>query len=220
MNPHSLFLPHLVLNDTTVAEPVARAADVRSILKTDEASSPNLAIQIEVDIDPPPHQPNDPSDAELEKLGLPTHHVHYSTGTAKTHGNRPPKLSSPQGSESAIRPSNPDDDEDPSNSFIEPPRALPSISGAKKPNLTLPKNKLPLQFPPTLKDQGDVEEYKDKVYEIDAFCNLECGVEGECFMTRNDKNIIKKRCLCPHGKYGEKCALGKFLATFVYSQGF
>ncbi|XP_059078305.1 pikachurin-like [Tigriopus californicus] len=205
----------LMLNDTTVAEPEAKAADVRSILKTDEASSPNLAIQIEVDIDPPPHQPNDPSDAELEKLGLPTHHVHYSTGTAEAHGSR--QLSSlPQGSQSPIRPSKLDDDEDPSHSFIEPPRVLPSISGARNPpNLTRPKSKL--LPPPTKADQGDVEEYKDKVYEIDAFCNLECGVEGECFMTRNEKNIIKKRCLCPHGKYGEKCALDRYISSPRFS---
>ena len=41
-----------------------------------------MSIQIEVDIDPPPRGPNDPSDEELERLGLPTHHVHYSAQSA------------------------------------------------------------------------------------------------------------------------------------------
>ncbi len=32
-----------------------------------------------MDIDPPPRGPDDPSDQQLERLGLPTHHVHFST---------------------------------------------------------------------------------------------------------------------------------------------
>lgn len=32
-----------------------------------------------MDIDPPPHKASDPSDEELQRLGLPTHHVHYSS---------------------------------------------------------------------------------------------------------------------------------------------
>eukprot|EP00095_Tigriopus_kingsejongensis_P003764 snap_masked-scaffold965_size75845-processed-gene-0.0 protein:Tk03764 transcript:snap_masked-scaffold965_size75845-processed-gene-0.0-mRNA-1 annotation:"PREDICTED: pikachurin" len=168
-----------------------------------------VAIQIEVDIDPPPHQPNDPSDAELEKLGLPTHHVHYSTRTA------PGESGSPQpGSESVIRPITSDEAEP--NLAPDPPRALPSLSGVaawpahSEPKLNQPsgsRNQLP-------EADGD---YKDKVYEIDAFCNLECGVEGECFMTRDDKNVIKKRCLCPHGKYGEKCALDRYISSPRFS---
>ena len=52
-------------------------------------------------------------------------------------------------------------------------------------------------------------EYRDRVYEIDAFCNLDCGFEGECLMERETGGSIKKRCLCPHGKFGEKCSMGK-----------
>ena len=64
-----------------------------------------------------------------------------------------------------------------------------------------------------------------QLYEIDALCNLDCGVEGECYMTREaagrtgsdvtgdgaaaGSDVIRKRCLCPHGKYGERCALGE-----------
>ena len=52
-------------------------------------------------------------------------------------------------------------------------------------------------------------EYRDKVYEIDAFCNLECGAEGECLMERKGEDSVQKRCLCPHGKFGEKCSNGE-----------
>ena len=51
-----------------------------------DVSSPDnsgLSIAIEVDIDPPPRGPDDPSDEELEKLGLPTHHVHYKAKVRK-----------------------------------------------------------------------------------------------------------------------------------------
>ncbi len=64
------------------------------------------------------------------------------------------------------------------------------------------------------------DSYEDRVYGIDAFCNLDCGADGECLMEREDGtagggNVVRKRCLCPHGKYGEKCALGElFLVWF------
>ncbi len=42
-------------------------------------ADPPVSVHIEVDIDPPPRGPSDPSDEELRRLGLPTHHVHFST---------------------------------------------------------------------------------------------------------------------------------------------
>ena len=59
------------------------------------------------------------------------------------------------------------------------------------------------------------------MYGIDAFCNLDCGADGECLMEREDgtggggNNVVRKRCLCPHGKYGEKCALGELFLVFL-----
>ena len=41
---------------------------------------PSIAIQIEVDIEPPLQQDQKLSDEQLIKLGLPTHHVHYRAG--------------------------------------------------------------------------------------------------------------------------------------------
>ncbi len=43
------------------------------------SSSSSISVHIEVDIDPPPRGPGDPDDRQLERLGLPTHHVHFST---------------------------------------------------------------------------------------------------------------------------------------------
>jgi hypothetical protein len=40
-----------------------------------------LAVQIEVDIDPPPS--GGLTDEKLEKLGLPTHHVHFTAASAQ-----------------------------------------------------------------------------------------------------------------------------------------
>ena len=55
------------------------------------------------------------------------------------------------------------------------------------------------------------------MYEIDAFCNLECGAEGECLMERKGEDSVQKRCLCPHGKFGEKCSNGERVKHFPFS---
>ena len=39
-------------------------------------------LQIEVDIDPP-HSSSGLSDAKLEELGLPTHHVHFTAASSQ-----------------------------------------------------------------------------------------------------------------------------------------
>ena len=56
------------------------------------------------------------------------------------------------------------------------------------------------------------ESYSDRVFEVDAFCNLDCGLEGgQCFMERQtETGDIKKRCLCPAGKTGHGCSTGKY----------
>ncbi len=89
---------------------------------------------------------------------------------------------------------------------IDPPRALP-VKGqddGKKDDA----------------DDADGNEYLDLVYNIDAFCNLDCGADGECFMQRegHEGNVVRKRCLCPHGKYGERCKLGELLSRKVLSR--
>ena len=46
-------------------------------------SEPNIAIQIEVDIEPPEEEANGLSKEQLEKLGLPSHHIHYKEGVGQ-----------------------------------------------------------------------------------------------------------------------------------------
>jgi hypothetical protein len=62
------------------------------------------------------------------------------------------------------------------------------------------------------------ESYSDRVFEVDAFCNLDCGLNGgQCFMERQvDTGDIKKRCLCPAGKTGQGCSSGKTKITFSH----
>ena len=55
-----------------------------------ESREPSIAIQIEVDIEPPLHQDQDLSEEQLHKLGLPTHHVHYWAGQPAHQADRQP----------------------------------------------------------------------------------------------------------------------------------
>lgn len=212
-----------MLNETTTTPTSTTSTLVLAAGSTSTSNSDeNLSIQIEVDIDPPPRRPDDPSDEELERLGLPTHHVHYSASAAATTaakmkdddtgnknlkaggpGNRLVRLSASERLELFAEEGEDltDGGGDRYESFsanydaalneVEPPRALPDREEAAA--------DLPHQ---------DELEYRDRVYEIDAFCNLDCGFEGECFMERESGGDIKKRCLCPHGKFGEKCSMG------------
>ena len=121
---------------------------------------------------------------------------------------------------------------------IEPPRALPSRIVNNIPSGQHKNGDLSDRFPHTmkldlmndntknLKTKDDTEndnlmKYNSEEYESNS-CDLDCGVEGgSCFMEKehhykNDRNFnendwvkIKKRCLCPLGKQGTKCEMGK-----------
>jgi hypothetical protein len=88
----------------------------------------------------------------------------------------------------------------------EPPRALPLRSGEQQQH-----------------HNGDLSDriphsevtMEDKMFSLEAFCNLECGDDGgTCLMEDAETDSIKKRCLCPLGKTGERCAFGK-LTTYI-----
>ena len=85
---------------------------------------------------------------------------------------------------------------------MEPPRALPD---QQEPQTEAGSD-----------GDGGEDGYRDRMYDLEVLCNLDCGVEGECFMTREDGGI-KKRCLCPHGKFGERCSLGRKCLTYQTS---
>ena len=121
---------------------------------------------------------------------------------------------------------------------IEPPRALPSRIVNNIPSGHHKNGDLSDRFPHTmkldlmndnsknLKTNDDTEnnnfiKYNSEEDESNS-CDLDCGVDGgSCFMEKehhykNDRNFnendwvkIKKRCLCPLGKQGTKCEMGK-----------
>ncbi len=82
---------------------------------------------------------------------------------------------------------------------FEPPRALPSKEQHKNGDLS---DRMP---PP------DEVNFEDKIYTLEAMCDLDCGSEGKCLLEKLEKDSLRKRCLCPMGKTGEKCAFGKLL---------
>ena len=58
--------------------------------------------------------------------------------------------------------------------------------------------------------------FEDKIYTLEAMCDLDCGVRGQCLLEKLEKDSLRKRCLCPVGKTGEKCAFGKPSQGLLY----
>ena len=197
-------------------------------------SSP-INIHIEVDIDPPKDQHLSPE--ELQRLGLPPNHVHYINKNVDTPHVE--ELLAP--SDIKVTYSETDTEEDPSpelpekllhqdleteayenyqnynealfgssgSASPEPPRALPSKEGF----VPLPHH-----------HNGDISDrvppsavtYEDKLYSLEAMCDLHCGL-GSCLLEKLEEDSLRKRCLCPMGKTGEKCAFGKLIFSPLLS---
>ena len=56
--------------------------------------------------------------------------------------------------------------------------------------------------------------FEDKIYTLEAMCDLDCGGRGTCLLEKLEKDSLRKRCLCPVGKTGEKCAFGECKILF------
>ena len=201
-------------------------------------SSP-INIHIEVDIDPPKDQQK-LSPEELQRLGLPPNHVHYEN-INKPHVE---ELLAPSDIKVTYSETEEFEPEEPqaaglkdriieteayenyqnynevifgnaiegSESSPEPPRALPSKEGLL----------------PQMHHNGDISDrvppsevtYEDKLFSLEAMCDLNCG-PGSCLLERLEEDSLRKRCLCPMGKTGEKCAFGKNIAacsSMIFSQ--
>lgn len=84
----------------------------------------------------------------------------------------------------------------------EPPRALPS-----KEQHPVHHGDLSDRIPPS------EVTFEDKIYTLEAMCDLDCGLRGTCLLERLEKDSLRKRCLCPAGKTGEKCAFGEYISS-------
>ena len=170
-------------------------------------SEPNIAIQIEVDIEPPEEEADGLSKEQLEKLGLPSHHIHYKAGLGK-HSVRDKKLEAehPSGTEllapEDIQVSYTVNEIEPEVGHEEQYDTL-QVSDTRVngvPDFTLEELDPPRALPSSLNVSSKL---MDNIYNVDAFCNLNCG-GGVCHIQLvNGKR--DKKCLCPLGWGGESC---------------
>ena len=154
----------------------------------EDESLANISIQIEVDIEPPEEPEGEKlSEEQLEELGLPARHIHYTAagaGAGSGDNKQQAELLQPAdiqltfadterrtGADSSLFTHQADVPEL-EYEELEPPRALPEIS------------------------------LSDNIYSLDAFCGLDCG-PGLCRLLARGEKI----CLCPLGRAGARCQL-------------
>lgn len=178
--------------------------------KLSSESEPNIAIQIEVDIEPPEEEADGLSKEQLEKLGLPSHHIHYKAGASPNGRKDKKKLKEtehPSGTE-LLAP------EDIQVSYtvneIEPEIESEERYSALQVREDIARRVVPdfsqeeLDPPRALPSSINVSSrLKDNIYNVDAFCNLDCG-DGVCHIYELGGKRDKK-CLCPLGWGGETC---------------
>lgn len=168
------------------------------------------------------------SPAELQSLGLPSTHVHYSSGEASEELLAPSDIKVTYSEEEqnavdqepeALRDklifdSHDDDSYENYQTYNEaifgvpePPRALPSQELHRNGDLS---DRMPRPVASSQQQPDDIT-FEDKIFTLEAMCDLDCGQEGRCLLEKLEKDSLRKRCLCPMGKTGEKCAFGKHM---------
>lgn len=221
-----------------LSNPSSDSKNSSSPIITSQKKSSPINIHIEVDIDPPKAVTAEDqlSPVELESLGLPSTHVHYSNT-----GNKPPseELLAPSDIKVTYSKEGEDAEEQPLRDKLmssvdsevlaydnyqsyndavfglnpEPPRALPSSEGQETREQPPPAEHPPAPAAAAV-HHGDLSDrvppsevtFEDKIYTLEAMCDLDCGVRGQCLLEKLEKDSLRKRCLCPVGKTGEKCA--------------
>lgn len=172
-------------------------------------SEPNIAIQIEVDIEPPEEEADGLSKEQLEKLGLPSHHIHYKAGLGQNSvkdKKKSKEADHPSGTEllapEDIQVSYTVNEIEPEIENQERYNTL-QVSDSRVngvPDFTLEELDPPRALPSSLNVSSKL---KDNIYNVDAFCNLDCG-DGVCHIHEVSGKRDKK-CLCPLGLGGETC---------------
>ena len=158
----------------------------------EDDSQPNISIQIEVDIEPPEEPEGEKlSEEELEQLGLPARHIHY---TAAGVGAGPGAGENKQEAE-LLQPA------DIQLTFADTERRSGGESGdgslynnqvVSVPELEYEDPEPPLALPET--------SLSDNIYSLEAFCGLDCG-PGRCKIDGRREKV----CLCPLGRTGAQC---------------
>lgn len=169
------------------------------------------------------------SPAELQSLGLPSTHVHYSSDAGVSSNNAEPaeELLAPSDIKVTYSEEQNDVDQEPEvlrdkvilqedASYENYQNYNDAIFGVPEPPRALPSQEFQLHRNGDLSDRmprpasaSDEITFEDKIFTLEAMCDLDCGQEGRCLLEKLEKDSLRKRCLCPMGKTGEKCAFGK-----------
>ena len=159
-----------------------------SLPEEDEESLANISIQIEVDIEPPEEPEGEKlSEEQLEQLGLPARHIHY---TAAGAGARAGAVENKQQAE-LLQPG------DIQLTFADTERRTGADSSLYNNQVDVPELEYEELEPP--RALPDIS-LSDNIYSLEAFCGLDCG-PGLCRILARREKI----CLCPLGRTGPQC---------------
>ena len=158
-------------------------------------SAGNISIQIEVDIEPPEESEDERlSDDQLERLGLPSSHVHYTAAAAgRADQHNTAELLQPADIQVSYAVSDTEASA-PGGGHVSSSWSR-DTDAVDVPQLEWEEDEVepPLALP-------DTESLPDNIYHVNMFCGLQCG-RGEC---RTLETGVKK-CLCPVGWSGDQC---------------
>ena len=158
-------------------------------------SAGNISIQIEVDIEPPEESEDERlSDDQLERLGLPSSHVHYTAAAAgRADQHNTAELLQPADIQVSYAVSDTEASA-PGGGHVSSSWSR-DTDAVDVPQLQWEEDEVepPLALP-------DTESLPDNIYHVNMFCGLQCG-RGEC--RRLDTGV--KKCLCPVGWSGDQC---------------
>ena len=146
----------------------------------------------------PPEDGERLSDDQLAKLGLPSKHIHYTAASGAGHGA---ELLQP----ADIQVSYADSDQELTRDSVIRDTWEPrgdTLDTRDTGYVFVPEleNEEVVEPPRALPDTGASYALEDNIYNVDAYCGLDCG-GGECVVTEAGV----KRCLCPPGWGGAGC---------------
>ena len=165
----------------------------------------NIQIQIEVDIQPP-EDGEHLSDDQLASLGLPSKHIHYTAGSgaaaaAGATQEHTAELLQPADIQVSYADTEQDVGPGLTRDTVIRDTWMPRDTQTQDGYVSVPELEYEEVDPPrALPDTSADIPLADNIYNVDAYCGLECG-GGECRITETGA----KRCVCPPGWGGAGC---------------